>query len=226
MISDFKTFRSKRCIRHDMDMYIHELERLAGDNSQIVTVEPEQHVDNRPNIITLIPTLFDLCPSTMELLSYFAKRLKSAGSLSNLAISAVAICCICSTGYTVSHVNLQGVSAKEMRNIWSHLETARVSSSPALGQWLHRCMDGRSQEGYSVFYTDSMSPQRMPSSAQYQPALSRARHRPQSIGNVFAEKYFGEVRSVKEAMISDMKMLCALRFANNESVPTFRAVEY
>lgn len=200
-----------------MDRYIRDVEGLASEGFSIIKVSAVHYEGVSNGRIVLIPELFENCPKAVELFNSLLKRVKTkASSHSASVLCSVALCCICSYGYTLNHMSLRGLSSKDMRNIWGILETMRVSSSAELSEWLKSCIKERTQQGYEHQCADLQLGVADKSLLAHR--VSRRAIKPEQIGVVFSEKIFGVTTTVRDAMISDMKMLLALRFINGDPV--------
>lgn len=207
-----------------METYIREIERILREDKFVIRVASNWQYDNQPDVIPVISEFFDKCPSKIELHNALEKRLRSpSAAYTTNQICAVAICCICSYNYTVNHTVLRNVTAKDITSIWSHLETLRKSSSLSLSSWLKECLGKRSQAGYIAQYEDLICNEKSYVSKVTLPRNRKrgAVLRPEPISCVFTERIFGFSPTVRDAMINDAKMLCALKFLNNEPIPTF-----
>ena len=89
--------------------------------------------------------LFD-CPAPYELRENMTKRLKSGSAPVSLCM--VAMMCLGSTGYSVNHVSITGVTDKQMLKVWSYLERQAVASGRTLRQWMKSHMSNRTCKGY------------------------------------------------------------------------------
>lgn len=207
-----------------MDFHMKEFEKLVTGNNYIVTAIEDRSDRDTGNIIILRPDLYESCPSKVELSNALTKRLRKPGAAyTTHQICAVAICCICSQSYTVSHDKMRNVPENIMDTIWGHLGTLKVSSSRQLSNWIKSCLGSRSQTGYKLYHQDRHSSD-LPISSNIllrRPVRRTVTQKPELISNVFIENTFGNTRSVRDAMISDFKILSALRFIDNKDPPTF-----
>lgn len=109
-----------------------------------------------PNTIVIDPDILADCPGRHELKDNMAKRLVSTNKLAggpNLCV--VAMMCLASNDYSVSHVSLCDVSERYMMKVWSYLERQVVSSSYQLRQWMRSHIGTRTCEGYMAYWNIS-----------------------------------------------------------------------
>lgn len=116
----------------------------------------QSDVPRIPNIIVIDPDILGNCPSRHELKDNMTKRLlntnKSTGG-PNLCV--VAMMCLSSKDYSVSHVSLCDVNERYMLKVWSYLERQVVSSTYQLRQWMRSHIGTRTCEGYMAYWNIS-----------------------------------------------------------------------
>jgi hypothetical protein len=196
-----------------MDIHINNISHLLVEESKIIYSDKDRYVHNSENTIILIPSLLKECSSIDELTQNFKKRLKRPGGRVTAAqYCSLAICVLCSVGYTINHTVLKYVSSNDMESIWGLIETASISSSPGLRRWIDKCRDDRSQEGYkrefdNIIYTRN----NVLSDKSYE-----HHNTPVMISSITARKLFGDNSNVLNAAKADMTMLLALRYVSNE----------
>lgn len=203
-----------------MERYIRDISHSKAPDSSIIISGIDVVEKDYKKSIVLIPDHFNSCPSISELLNALSKRLRTS------QLCSIAIGCICSYGYTMNHNNVSAYSSKVFASVWGHLETLRTSSSGELSRWLSTCLDQRSQEGYTFrFNEESLICGKSNSTASSVPR-KRFNVKVESIGSVFAEMYFGDVITLRDAMVADTKMLSAIKFVFNEPVLTNDSITY
>lgn len=129
------------------DILVPEYTLVATNNPNMITI---------PNTIVLHPDILADCPGRHELKDNMAKRLVSTNKLTggpNLCV--VAMMCLSSSDYSVSHVSLCDVSERYMMKVWSYLERQVVSSSYQLRQWMRSHIGTRTCEGYMAHWNIS-----------------------------------------------------------------------
>lgn len=205
-----------------MDRYVQDVELAACKDINVVQVKQSYSSEVAADSIVLIPELYDQCEAKEELNISLNKRLRKYNvPYTASQLCSIAICIICSYGYTISHKTIRGVSHRDIRGIWGHIETLRVSSSPLLSEWINRCIGNRSQEGYNLQH--NLPKHSGLSNSDIPRMIRRIRRRTVvSIDPCKIEDIFGGITTVRDAMINDMKLFSALRFVNGMSVPTFR----
>lgn len=208
-----------------MEPYTEEIERIAADGFSVTVANSNSDVFDSSNTIVLTPDKFLKCPSVPELINLLTKRVKEPGGFHfGSKLLAVAVCCICSDGYTVNHHALNGITARDVRSIWGILETAKTSSSPALSRWLEECIADRTQEGYERKHVESVSRLERHGNRDIRRNRLRRCASVHQIGTVFSERYFGSADTVRDAMISDLKMLLAVQFVYGEPVRSIQSI--
>lgn len=101
------------------------------------------------NVIFMIDNVLQSCPSPNELKDNLVKRLSgSKSSTVGVDLCVVAMMCLASCDYSVSHVSLCDVSERDMLKVWSNLERQTVSSTYLLRQWTRSRIGTRTCEGY------------------------------------------------------------------------------
>jgi len=105
-------------------MEIHESILLSQKTSTtIVSHAPNGTLDQYDkNTIYLVPSRLAECTSVVELMNALSKRFH------NSIIRSIAVCCVCSHGYSINHENIGLLARKDFINIWGHLETLQKSS--------------------------------------------------------------------------------------------------
>lgn len=212
-----------------MDLYIREIEKVVTENNVIVEVDTEHTSSIPSNILAIIPSLFERCDSKIELMGALFKRLRKSGAAyTSNQICAIAVCCLCSHGYSVSHLKMRNVTSKDMADVWGHLETMKVSSSEALSKWINNCMGSRSQTGYILHHRDAYESKRVGASSIIGRKMKRrkTKEKPVEISNMFIDLHFGSADTVKDAIMIDMKILAALKFLNNDPIPSFHPYDH
>jgi hypothetical protein len=138
-----------------MDDYI----TLAADvvmpeYSLVVTTDSDIRL--MPNAILMNPDILRDCPGPHELKENMSKRLVGAAkSASGPNLCVIAMMCLASRDYSVSHLSLCGVSERYMLKVWSYLERQVVSSSYQLRQWMRSHVGTRTCEGYMAYWNIS-----------------------------------------------------------------------
>ena len=133
-----------------MDDYINlGKDVLTPEYTLAVSVDIEHR--NIPGTISVRPEILKDCPAPHELRENMTKRLmKGAAGGTNLCV--IAMMCLASVDYSVSHVSVCDVTEKQMLKVWSYLERQSVSSSYLLRQWMRSRMGHRTCEGYMVHW--------------------------------------------------------------------------
>lgn len=103
------------------------------------------------NVVVVAPDILRDCPAPHELRENMIKRLMK-GSAGGPNLCVVAMMCLASGGYCVSHVSVCGVTEKQMLKVWSYLERQAVSSSYLLRQWMRSQIKRRTCEGYMAHW--------------------------------------------------------------------------
>lgn len=187
-----------------MEVYTKKLESLLTEKYSIAILTEHSLVVERDYTVLIFPHILNSCPSEFELNNSLSKRLDTK-------LHTIAICCICSYGYTVNHHSILNISFKDMQSVWSHLETAKTSSSPDLQKWLTESMNNRTQDGYNMHFRNEQ--QMVKPNIQHTVRSTRG-VKVDKIGTVFSNTYFGSGKTILEAMKSDTKTLLALRLVN------------
>lgn len=108
------------------------------------------------NTVLISPDILSGCPTPHELKTSMLKRLNVAGKpVSGPNLCVVAMMCLASVDYSVSHVSLCGVTERYMLKVWSYLERQVVSSSYQLRQWMRSRVGTRTCEGYMAHWNIS-----------------------------------------------------------------------
>lgn len=189
-----------------MELYIKELTKLKASSWTIITTSSNLVHAEYDKSIVLLPDIYSSCPATLELINALTKR------FSNNQLTAIAICCICSYDYTISHESIDGISAKDFLGIWGHIETLQKSSSIKLSRWLSEAIHGRSQDGYNFKYGNIYRNHSGTNSHALKTNIRRqfnATVKP--IGALFTERYFGESSTISKAMETDWLILMAVK---------------
>lgn len=135
-----------------MDVYARNILDMVASGVDVVTVDHDNIGAINGDTIVIRSNNMNSCPKVVELTNLVTKRLRGKGC-GTTKLSTVAVCTICSEGYSINHLSLSNVSARDMHSIWAFIETSAVSSSPELRNWVKHCVGGRSQDGY-VAYMD------------------------------------------------------------------------
>lgn len=121
-----------------------------------VLVSDYQRPHNDDNLIVMLPNVLGTCPLKDELRATLEKRLRSkrrTGSGPDAVM--VALMCIASRDYSVSHISLKDITDREMYKIWGLLERVSTSSSYQLRQWITPLLNSRTCEGYMGYWGTS-----------------------------------------------------------------------
>jgi hypothetical protein len=141
----------------DMDDYVAlASDVLVPEYTLIATTESGLMIV--PNTIVVDPGILVDCPGRHELKDNMEKRLVGTSKLTggpNLCV--VAMMCLASRDYSVSHVSLCDVTERYMLKVWSYLERQVVSSSYQLRQWMRSHIGTRTCEGYMAHWNISRS---------------------------------------------------------------------
>lgn len=133
-----------------MDDYINlGRDTLVPEYTLAVSADAEFH--KLPNTITVKPDILVDCPAPHELRENMIKRLMK-GNTGGQNLCVIAMMCLGSGDYSVSHVSVCDVTEKQMLKVWSYLERQSVSSSYLLRQWMRSHMDRRTCEGYMAHW--------------------------------------------------------------------------
>lgn len=194
-----------------MDIYIKTLSNIKNSSWSIIKLDSDSIGDDYNNTIVILPDVYNKCPQITELNNVLNKR------LSDIHERAVAICCICSYGYTVNNLSLNSVSYTTFLSIWGHIEILQKSASPSLRAWITESIDRRSQDGYSIKFGE---PRKSNEKLKRAVMLKRQRfdvklHR---LGTVQCETYFGDIHNMKDIISQDWVILLNARMVCGESV--------
>jgi hypothetical protein len=173
---------------------------LAPEYSCVIADTPNEHVPDKT--ISIRAGILDTCPTQHELKDNLVKRLNSGKESSrspNLCV--VAMLCLASTDYSVSHESLCGITKRHMLKVWSNLERLTVSSSYQLRQWMRSRTGTRTCEGYMASWNVSRDFGHMVGNSKLD-AVQWNRHI--DVTQEMAYKIGGQPTSVLEAIHNDM----------------------
>lgn len=208
-----------------MEFYIKSLELYLKPGYSVIRTEG-QDVDNVSSDTILIDIkCLDDCPDIMELNNMLHKRL-SLKKRSERAVDykVLAICCLASRGYAINHNSISGVLEKEMSKIWSTLERSKVSSSVKLRPWVSKNLSSRSYEGFSGAVGAGgavVAPETLASSSRVDKTT-----RALLISNLKVDLVVGTSFTVRGAMVTDAKLLHAVRVCAGEAMPQFEGLTH
>jgi hypothetical protein len=119
-------------------------------NAMVVDKTTENVMNHMPDkTVRVIIGILDGCPTPHELKESLMKRLKGSKDCPGCPdLCIVAVLCLASEDYSVSHESLCSVTKRSMLKIWSNLERLTVSSSYQLRQWMRSHIGTRTCEGY------------------------------------------------------------------------------
>jgi hypothetical protein len=127
---------------------------VMPDYSLVATTNDDMMII--PNTVLINPDILQDCPTPHELKESMMKRLTNAGkSAGGPNLCVVAMMCLASKDYSVSHLSLCDVTERYMLKIWSYLERQVVSSSYQLRQWMRSHVGTRTCEGYMAHWNIS-----------------------------------------------------------------------
>ena len=114
-----------------------------------ISVVAELNSAAASNIIRIVDNVMQSCPCPNELKDNLVKRLSgSKSSAVGMDLCVVAMMCLASCDYSVSHISLCDVTERDMLKVWSNLERQTVSSTYLLRQWTRSRIGTRTCEGY------------------------------------------------------------------------------
>lgn len=166
-----------------------------------ISVVAELNGAPRNNVICIVDNILQSCPCPNELKDNLLKRLSGPKSSAvGVDLCVVAMMCLGSGDYSVSHVSLCDVSERDMLKVWSNLERQTVSSTYQLRQWIRSRIGTRTCEGYMANW--GLSRNFGPTSVNSSVTAGSWKHCINVTGDV-AYKVSGQPTTVLEAVHDD-----------------------
>lgn len=204
-----------------METFIRIVEKCVTEGYAIVSTDDDKVVAS-DKCIVVSTKLWNDCPAETELRNTLTKRLDNKRKGQHVQLSAVAVCALCSPGYSVNHISMSGVTMSDMKTVWGFIETSMVSSSSALSEWMRKTVGDRSQDGYCV-NIDAVSDGSSIADISYRPMtvnnMVKPRGRTTPINPYAAALEYGSGYSITSLAIADSIMLNALRFNDMKPAP-------
>ena len=203
-----------------MEFYIRSLEQQLTPGNTIVRTQGRTNTEVTRGVIFINTECLDDCPDILELNNMLTKRLTPKKKVKGLVDhKVVAICCLASRGYSVNHESIHGVSDKEMFKIWSTLERSKTSSSSKLRPWILSNISFRSYEGFSS--TMGRGKHTLGVDEPKNVARIHKVNKAVLVSNLRVDLAAGSPSTVRGAMVTDAKLLHAVRLCSGLPAPEF-----
>lgn len=205
-----------------MEVYINDVSHMVSDEyTFIVTKRNTSQVHNAASVV-VYEDLMATCPAETELRNLLVKRLDSKKKTGVSRLSSLAVCVICSHGYTINTNTIHGLTHKDMLTVWGVIETSTISSSLELSSWICTAVGNRSQNGYVVYSEDYINVDKLPqqTTTKRKSTIVRSRGKARELNPDVISIHFGDTPTIMDTVLADSNLLQHIRFINDDHQPT------